>query len=249
LRAVHRTLHWALEDALNPATGNFELGNPGRGNLAFVPRARRTYSAVALTAETVAGRRVEWRISYVLSRLSGNYEGLYSYAGLTAAPNTSEQFDDPGQFPNNTGLLPNDRPSVLKLSGSWRPGRATVGLSTSWMRGTPRNEFGGTTAGPPLAFLRPRGSAGRTENVLDLNVRLTYAPRPFRGSTVVPRVYLDLFHLGNQRSVIAYDDVHYLAVDDAGQQASLNPAYGRPIVFQPPMSARLGLSLDFGAEP
>jgi hypothetical protein len=26
-----------------------------------------------------------------------------------------------------------------------------------------------------------------------------------------------------------------------------NPTYGRPEVFQPPMSARIGLSVDFGA--
>ena len=250
LRAVRRALRWALEDAVNPATGEFEVGNPGRGNLAFAPRARRTYAAVALTVEAEPGRRLGFRASYVLSRLRGNYEGPYDYFGDAANPNATAQFDVPEQYPNSTGLLPNDRPSVLKLSGSWRPGyRATIGVAGSWMRGTPRNEFGGTPAGPPLAFLRPRGSAGRTESVLDLNLRLAYAARPFRGSSIRSRVYLDLFHLGNQRSAVAYDDVHYLAVDDAGRQTSPNPTYGRPVVFQPPMSARLGVSLDFGAEP
>ena len=250
LRAVHRALRWALEDAINPATGKYELGNPGRGNLAFAPRARRDYTAVALTLESVRGPRLGFLASYVLSRLHGNYEGPYDYWGRSAFPNTTAQFDVPEQYRNSTGLLPNDRPSVLKLSGSWRPRhRATIGAAAAWMRGTPRNEFGGTPGGPPQAFLRPRGSAGRTENVFDLNLRLTYAPRPFRGGTVRSRVYLDIFHVGNPRSAVAYDDVHYLAVDEGGRQTSPSPTYGRPVVFQPPMSARLGLSLDFGGEP
>jgi hypothetical protein len=157
------------------------------------------------------------------------------------------QFDSPGQYRNNTGPLPNDRPSVLKLSGSWATGRATIGTAIAWMSGRPRNEFGGTVAGPPLAFLRPRGTAGRTESVLDVNLRLTYALRPWKRSGIRPRAYLDLFHVGNARSAVLYDDVHYFSVDVA-DQTDLNPGYGRPLAFQPPMSARLGVSLDFGAE-
>jgi hypothetical protein len=250
LRVVTRALRWALEDAINPATGKYELGNPGRGNLAFAPRARREYRALALTLEGEPGRRIGFRASYVLSRLHGNYEGPYDYFGNAANPNATAQFDVPDQYRNSTGRLPNDRPSVLKLSGSWRPGCGlTIGTAVAWMQGTPRNEFGGTPYGPPLAFLRPRGSAGRTENVLDLNLRLSYTLRPWSSGAIRPRMYLDLFHLGNQRSAVAYDDVHYFAVDDAGRQTNPNPTYGRPVVFQPPMSARVGVSLDFGAEP
>jgi hypothetical protein len=44
------------------------------------------------------------------------------------------------------------------------------------------------------------------------------------------------------------DDQLYFVVDAVGTQVP-NPNYGGPLEFQPPMSARLGLSMDFGAAP
>ena len=115
------------------------------------------------------------------------------------------------------------------------------------MSGMPRNEFAVITDGPGnLAFLRPRGSAGRTESVLDASLRVTYAFPPWRGTTVRPKVYLDLFHLGNRRTPVRLDDVHYLALDADRIPSVPNPTYGRPEVFQSPMSARLGVTVDFG---
>jgi hypothetical protein len=35
-------------------------------------------------------------------------------------------------------------------------------------------------------------------------------------------------------------------VDSDGNPTTPNPFYGRPLLIQPPMSARIGLSLDFG---
>ena len=63
---------------------------------------------------------------------------------------------------------------------------------------------------------------------------------------VRPKVYLDLFHLGNRRTPVRLDDVHYLALDADRIPSVPNPTYGRPEVFQPPMSARLGVTVDFG---
>ena len=61
-----------------------------------------------------------------------------------------------------------------------------------------------------------------------------------------PQMYLDLFHLGNRRTPLRVDDVHYLAIDADRIPSVPNPTYGRPDVFQPPMSARLGVTVDFG---
>ena len=55
--------------------------------------------------------------------------------------------------------------------------------------------------------------------------------------------------MGNRRTPLARDHFHFFGLDPDGNQAFPNPNYGRPVVFQPPMSARLGLSVDFGAEP
>jgi hypothetical protein len=59
-------------------------------------------------------------------------------------------------------------------------------------------------------------------------------------------VYLDLFQIVNRRTTIHRNELHFFDVDSEGAPIDPNPAYGRGDLFQPPMSARLGLSLDFG---
>jgi hypothetical protein len=240
VRGMYRTLRWAIEDAFNPATDLFAVGNPGRGNLAFVPRARHTYSALVFTFEKPVRGRFGFLASYVLSRTRGNYDGLYDFETSRAFPNTGTQFDWPAQYVNNEGRLINDRPHIAKFSGSYAfDFGLTVGTAIAWMSGMPRNEFAVITDGDGnLAFLRPRGSAGR--------VRVTYALSAWRGTTIRPKVYLDLFHLGNRRTPVRLDDVHYLALDADRIPSVPNPTYGRPEVFQSPMSARLGVTVDFG---
>ena len=245
VRGMYRTLRWAIEDARNPATEGFEVGNPGRGNLAFAPRARHTYSALVLTFEKPVRGRFGFLASYVLSRTRGNYEGLYDFETSRAFPNTGTQFDLPGQYINNDGRLPNDRPHTAKFSGSYAfDFGVTVGTAVAWMSGMPRNEVALAT-GDDFVFLRPRGSAGRTPSVLDASIRVTYI-LPWTGTTVRPKVYLDVFHLGNRRTALRLDDVHYLALDADSIPSVPNPTYSRSEVFQSPMSARLGVTMNFG---
>jgi hypothetical protein len=248
VRGISRSLRWAVEDAVNPATGKFELGNPGRGNLAFTPRAQRTYRALVLTIEKPQGRRFSFLTSYVLSQSRGNYEGLSMEGGTTA--NIAPTFDVPETYPNSIGLLANDKPHIVKFSGSYRfDFGLTVGMAIAWMSGEPRNEFGQVftpSFGAYNVFLQPRGSAGRTDAVFDASLRLTYALRPWGRTALWPKVYLDLFHLGNRRTALHFQDLHYLETDPDGNPTTPNPLFGRPLLFQPPMSARIGLSLDFG---
>jgi hypothetical protein len=247
VRGVYRRLRWAVEDAIDPQ-GIYELGNPGRGNMAFLPRARRTYEALVLTLEQPAGGRFDFLASYVLSRSHGNYSGLYDFAQNGGGPNESQQFDFPGMLRNNTGLLPNDRTHVLKFSGSYRLDFGlTVGTDCAWMSGTPRNAFVSQPIGLP-AFFQPRGSAGRTDAVVDANLRFTYRAPGWNGARARPMLYLDLFEIGNRRSALIRDDLRYQGRDAEGHLIP-NASYGEPLVSQSPMSARLGLSVDFGAEP
>ena len=244
---MYRTLRWAIEDVAS-AAGRFEVGNPGRGTLASAPRARHTYGALVLTFEKPVRGRFGFLASYVLSRTRGNYDGLYDFETSRAFPNTGTQFDSPAQYLNNEGRLINDRPHIAKFSGSYAfDFGLTVGTAVTWMSGMPRNEFAVITDGPGnLAFLQARGSAGRTPSVLDASLRVTYAFPQWHGTTVRPKVYLDLFHLGNRRTPVRLDDVHYLALDGDRIPSVPNPTYGRPEVFQSPMSARLGVTVDFG---
>jgi hypothetical protein len=55
-----------------------------------------------------------------------------------------------------------------------------------------------------------------------------------------------VFHLGNRRTALRLDDVHYLALDADSIPSVPNPTYSRSEVFQSPMSARLGVTMNFG---
>ena len=57
--------------------------------------------------------------SYVLSRLEGNYEGLFSNDNGQLDPNITSKYDIPSLLCNGYGLLPNDRTHVLKLYGGY----------------------------------------------------------------------------------------------------------------------------------
>ena len=50
---------------------------PGKGDFAFLPPPKRTYSAMELSA-TGGWKQLQYRASYVLSRSWGNYTGLFT---------------------------------------------------------------------------------------------------------------------------------------------------------------------------
>ena len=238
-----------MEDAWTPREHiSWEPG--GAANLAFLPRARRTYTALAFTVEQPVGRRFDFLASYVLSRSYGNYAGLYDYRAKGRGPQPVPAVRLPGMLANNTGLLPNDRTHVLKFSGAYRLNFGlTVGTALAWMSGTPRNELIGGTRGSGRASCGPEGPPGAPMRSSTPISGSCIAPSWWGASRVRPILFLDLFQIGNRRSVLIRDDLHYGGLDEAGNPVLPNPSYHRPLEFQPPMSARLGVSVDFGAEP
>jgi Carboxypeptidase regulatory-like domain/TonB dependent receptor len=244
VRGMDRTIRSVVEDVFDPSVGYVVMGNPGRGSLASAPLPSHRYTALVLTFEKPEGR-LKFLASYVLSRTRGNYQGLYSFDQQGAFPNDGYQFDQPSSYPRSTGLLPNDHPHILKVSGSYGfDSGLTVGTALAWMSGEPRNEYGLSPEG--FYFLRQRGTAGRAPGLFDAALQLAYALPRWTGSGIRPTLYLDLFNIGNPRTDVTYDYLHYLDVDENGVPVTPNRTYGRPRLFQPPMSARLGISLDFG---
>jgi hypothetical protein len=248
IRGIHRRLRQAIEDGFDADAGRQTIGNPGRGALRAYPKAHREYTAVEVTAETSGEGRGYLVASYVLSRSYGNYTGLFNSDLNIAFANLSSQlYDFPGLTVNATGLLPNDRPHVFKLAGAYSAtAHITAGASFLWQSGTPLSEFGATPYGFPwVAFLRQRGTAGRSPALWDLNVRMSYDFARTVDRRGRPRVLLDLFHVGSQREPVSLDQVHYNCLDGAGNQSCPNPNYRKPTRYQPPMSARLGVVVDF----
>jgi hypothetical protein len=241
IRGTYRTLRSAVDDGIDPA-GNAIVGNPGRGAMAYLPRARRDYTALELTFERSEGP-LTFLASYVLSRNRGNYTGLYQTDLLSHTGNYSQQFDWPDQLVNGTGPLPNDRTHVVKFVGSYRfPLGLSVGTSAILASGTPLSEYGTAVEGPPYwSFVRPRGTSGRTPATWNVDLRFAYDVPVARGSRLRPRVQLDVFNVGNQRRALTYDQLHYTTPDQSG----VNPNYGAVTEYQAPLSARLGMVLGF----
>jgi hypothetical protein len=244
VRGIVRVLREGLESGWSEEENRSVWGNPGRGALSGYPRPRRRYRSFDVTFGR-PGATLSYLASYVWSKTVGNYPGVFNSDFEYAVPNANASFDFPEMSVNGDGLLPNDRPHVLKLSGSrhWNAGLA-LGATFSAASGTPLSEWGGTVRGIPFyGLLRPRGTAGRTPSVTDFSVRLA-VDLPFkrvRGTKLI----VDGFHLFGSRKPIDYDQIHFFNVDQHGRQTDPNPNYGIPTRYSLPPSLRLGFEIRF----
>jgi hypothetical protein len=249
LKGTFRTLRQAIDDAETPpGSDQFFVANPGEGVLSDYPHPKRDYYAFEMSVEKSWGSNFSILASYVLSRNYGNWLGLYYQEKGLAIPNGSTQFDFLDLVNENaTGLLPNDRTHVFKLNAAYRfDFGLTCGASFLWETGAPLSEYAGTHNGGAnwLQNLVPRGSAGRLPSLWDLNLRFAYSPSFWSDAPLQPRLIMDVVHLGSQREVVMQDDLHYLATIN-GTPVYPNATYGMPTRFQPPMSVRLGLEVNF----
>jgi Carboxypeptidase regulatory-like domain/TonB-dependent Receptor Plug Domain len=242
VRGTYRTMLWVVEDGARDPSSTFIVGNPGRGALAYLPRATRDYAALELTFEKAGRGPLTFLASYVLSRNRGNYTGLFATDVVHPVANGGPQFDFPEQTVDAWGPLPNDRTHVMKFVGSYRfPFSLTVGTSALLASGAPLSEYGTGPFTPYWTFIRPRGTAGRTPTTWTMDLRFAYDVPVALGSRVRPRVVLDVFNIGNQRRALTYDQRHYTQPNLGG----VNPNYGAVTQYQAPLRARVGLLLNF----
>jgi hypothetical protein len=246
VQGIYRMLGEGIEDALSNERQKFVLGNPGRPPLSEYPELTRDYMALEIVFQKVSNDPFNFSVSYVLSRNYGNYQGLFeTETGLPGA-NVSVAFEYPETTIDATGLLPYDRTHAFKFYGSYRfDFGLSIGTFFTWMSGTPLNEFGIGSLGWGRIFLQPRGTAGRTSSIWDLNFRLAYVLPQLASYDYQARFILDLFHIASQQEAVNYDQLHYLNADESGNQIDPNPTYGLPTSFQPPMSLRFGLEVNF----
>lgn len=242
-RVLRRDLLSAFGTGLD-TTGHYVLGVPGQGVLSFLPRFRRSYTALELSAEWAGGQGRGASVSYLLSRAYGNYPGLYASDYGIEWPGGLGGLQIAEDKRNSTGVLPNDRTHVLKLYGSCRfPLGVMAGTFLTWQSGTPLNAYGVNPTYLRYVFLVPRGSVGRTPAIWDLNLRLAY---PFSvASGVAARTTLDWLHIGSPRRPVWLEQTHYLTEDANGNPISVNPTYGKVLSYQPPTQARVGVEFTF----
>ena len=256
---IDRWLGRAIEDMPDPCdpadnNGPTFLGNP--------PGATRTYQAVQFTANKRFARRWFFAGSYTLSRLYGNYVGLYSADNDQRDPNQSTQYDAPGIMVNRSGPLPNDRPHLIRLDGYYTlpfaSSSLTVGLGFVGRSGQPLSALGSFQSPEDNdAFLVPRGSMGRTPFVTRFDLHFGY--RHSLPRKLAAEAFLDIFNLFNQRTVLTQDQTYtadFFPPTAGGNKADLNsldrigavhanPNFLMPTSYQAPISGRLGLRVFF----
>ena len=233
-QGVYRTLREAIAG----------IWNPGKGIVAewgWTTKPKRNYSALIITIETQKSQPFNFLASYVLSRDYGNYGGIFDALGHSTDPNMNylpSDLADPEK--RATGLLPNDRTHVFKFAGSYSFSFGlTTGISFIAQSGTPLNEY--ADGGSYNILLIPRGTAGRTSAIWDLNARLIYEiPYLYNWNT---RLILDIFHIASQRQPVDVDQYHYYITSDGTFYPS--STYGQAYRYQPAMSVRLGMEVSF----
>jgi hypothetical protein len=246
VRGIFRQLGQILDDGYNSATDEWQWNNPGQGVLSAFPKATRIYRALEFSFQSRMGKQASVLASYVLSRTVGNYPGLFNIDSRDGAvPNSGGCYDLVESLEMADGDLPTDRRHVVKLSGSYRVDSGLAfGAIGSWVSGTPLSEFRYYSPDyPAVVFVTPRGTAGRTPDLWDLNFRILYD-----GLTVdrlQPRVTLDILHALSAREAVDFDQVHYFDADGEGNPIDPNPSYGMPIRYQPPVTVRLGAEILF----
>jgi hypothetical protein len=103
------------------------------------------------------------------------------------------------------------------------------------MSGTPLNEFENAAFPPRWKYSKKRGSAGRTPSIWDLNLRLSYEIPRLWSTGIRARFFLDLLHIRDSQ------EVKPLRIDENKD----NTTYGEVILYQKPITARLGLEFYF----
>ncbi len=243
VQGLYRTLREAIDDVWLASENRYQFGNPGKGKLSDWPKPQRDYKALIISIERRLDERFNFLASYVLSRDYGNYEGLFSAIGHGSFPNANVSFDDINSTRQNaTGLVPNDRTHIFKFSGYYLFSFGlTAGIYFIAQSGTPFSEYASTGFG--IKFLSQRGSAGRTPAIWDLNARITYNLEFL--SSLNSKLILDFFHIASQHKPVDIDQRRYNGIDANGSLINPNPNYGKAFRYQPSLSMRLGIEVNF----
>jgi hypothetical protein len=250
-------------DPMKKAALTKELGLYQQINIGF-PKPKRNYDALVLTATKRLSHNFLLLASYTYSRTLGNYPGTFQASNGQLDPNISSQYDLRELLVNRDGPLPNDRPHILKVQGSYFVpfGQNTLvfGLAFNMQSGTPIEVLGANTLyGVSETFILPRGSGGRTPTLTSFDLHVSYRRQLSRLFGF--EAYADVFNLFDQQEVTAVDQAYTSSnvnpiengkIADLvnlkqvnGNQPLLNPNYGHPLAYQAPLSMRVGLRLSF----
>lgn len=235
VRGIYRDLGRVIEDISVDGASSYIVTNPdqwtnvwvpdalgrvdGNGNpyLWRFPKPVRIYKALEITVDKRFSNHWMMQGSYVLSRLEGNYEGLFSNDNGQLDPNITSKYDIPSLLVNGYGLLPNDRTHVLKLYGGYFFDNIPLELSGGFTlsSGRPISALGADDAyGLNEGFAKVRGTAGRMPTVWQLDLGAQYTFKIWKSNL---GLRADIFNVTNEQRTTAVDQT-YNTVDTAPAQ-------------------------------
>ncbi len=244
---------------IDPTLGNSQPDAHGNINATW-PKPKREYWAYEFEVRKTSAH---WNgfLNIRVSRLEGNYEGLFRNDNGQSDPNITSLFDFSQEYlrkyedPSNpdyhprgltgdeafaSGPLPNDRTVIMNggVTYSWDMG---LSLSTlvRFQTGTPLNKFYGLIDYDNTGELAAggRGSQGRTPNTLNFDLSSQYTWKITPKHRITFRA--DIFNLWNVHKPTAYDQNYEGAVDVP------NANFGNIAAYQTARRIRLGLKYQF----
>ncbi|MCC6130990.1 MAG: TonB-dependent receptor [Acidobacteria bacterium] len=216
-------------------------------------QARRFYRGVEIGIDHRPSPDLYLQASYVLSRLSGNYDGVVAHrpnGSQQADPGTSVAFDYAPMLVDNFGRLPSDRTHQVKVSGSYTlPFGLTAGVVAQFWSGLPLSVYGQvpTTVGFYVpAFLTQRGSEGEMPSTYNVDLHIHHGLH-IGSVTITPT--LDIFNLTNvQRGLSRYQRYNTRPTSSNNQPpftSPTDPRFGKDVSWQTPRLIRLGLKVAY----
>lgn len=270
-----RSLVNAIEDMSYDEGASYFIGNPGRGIASPFPKATRDYDALTIFFDKTFADGWMAQASYTLSRLYGNYNGLFVASTGQIDPGSNATFDIVSLLANQTGPLEADTPQQLKLFGAKQfvlnPKMGiTIGASYIGVSGVPINYLvAHPSYGADEGYLLPRGSGGRTPFIHRIDTRLAYDYKLTDANVL--SLSVDVFNMFNFQGVTGVDDrfssstvlpiangtpaelerriaAGELNDEDTGapfEESSVNPNFKNATSYQQPRNVRFGLRVTF----
>jgi outer membrane receptor protein involved in Fe transport len=219
-----------------------EIGSDGLADGFADPK--RSYNALELTLEKRFSQGFQFLANYRLSKLWGNYEGLYRNDNGQDDPNITSLYDfrldENLLYQFTPGYLNTDRRHTLNFNGSYTfNGGFTLGVGFRSTSGAPITKLLAHPAYENSGEIpaEPRGSEGRTEWINNFDVHMSY---PFTfGDNYRLRFGVDVFNLCNFKRITTVDENYENAPGD------LNVDYLTPTAFQRPFNMRFSIRFEF----
>ena len=286
-RLTRKALDRTIEDVgAADAFGNevYTIGNPGFGTtvdyftaLGFpaTPKARREYTGLELRLAKRFTHNWSADVSYIHSKLYGNYSGLASSDenGRTS-PNVNRFFDLPELIYDTygreiLGRLATDRPNTFKgfvnYNLNWKGMQTDFSTFMQFYQGIPLSTNLTEHVGPAGAVVFPegRGDLGRTPWFTQTDLLINHRIKLNERATL--KLSLNVANLFDERTTTnifnAYlkgdQNVQYVDITDyltsngdwrqrvTSQGKLLDPRFGMANAFQAPRLARFNIGVQF----